>query len=167
LKVASILRLMQAGVIAACMQCITILLLTPIIIFYAHPKAEDPQLLADDPTVMSLISFLQLVYLFTAVGVALTRHRFITSTGERIHRASRLMGPSDPDRAANTGKFGFPIPPQAFTRRLQFRRWFEDGEYTGRIPTAFHSRCVAFCSSSIGQLIFATTIHLSSPLQGP
>jgi hypothetical protein len=102
LKVVSILRLIQAGVIAACMQCITILLLTPIIIFYAHPKAEDPQLPVDDPTVMSLISFMQLVYLFTAVGVALTKHGFIASTGERVHRASRLMEPSDPDRAANT-----------------------------------------------------------------
>jgi hypothetical protein len=45
---------------------------------------------------------LQLIYLLTAFGVALTRHRFVDLTADRIRRASRLMNRSDPDRAANT-----------------------------------------------------------------
>jgi hypothetical protein len=45
---------------------------------------------------------LQLIYLLAAAGVAATRHRFVDLTAARIGRASRLMNPSDPDRAANT-----------------------------------------------------------------
>ena len=96
------LRLFQAGVIAALMQCIAILLATLLIFSYAHHRIENLQMPADDPTVLSLISLLQLIYLLTAVGVAATRHRFVDLTAARIRRASRLMNPSDPDRAANT-----------------------------------------------------------------
>jgi hypothetical protein len=96
------LRLFQAGVIAALMQCIAILLATLLILSYAHHRIENLQVAADDPTVRSLIPLLQLIYLLTAVGVAATRHRFVDLTSERIRHASRLMNRSDPDRAANT-----------------------------------------------------------------
>jgi hypothetical protein len=96
------LRLFQAGVIAALMQCIAILLATLLIFVYAHHRVENLQVPADDPTFLSLIPLLQLIYLVAAVGVAATRHRFVDLTAERIHRASRLMNHSDPDRAANT-----------------------------------------------------------------
>jgi hypothetical protein len=102
LKIASMLRLFQAGVIAALMQCIAILLATLLIFSYAHHRIENLKVPANDPTVLSLIPLLQLIYLLTAVGVAATRHRFVDLTAGRIRRASRLMNPSDPDRAANT-----------------------------------------------------------------
>jgi hypothetical protein len=96
------LRLFQAGAIAAVMQCIAIILGTLLIVSYAHHRIENLQVPADDPTVLSLVPLLQLIYLFAAVGVAATRHRFVDLTAERIRRASRLMNLSDPDRAANT-----------------------------------------------------------------
>jgi hypothetical protein len=102
LKIVSMLRLFQAGVIAALMQGVAILLVTLLVFSYAHHRIENLQVLTDDPTVLSLVPLLQLIYLLTAVGVAATRHRFVDLTAERIRRASRLMNPSDPDRAANT-----------------------------------------------------------------
>ena len=102
MKVRAMLRLFQAGVTAAWMQCLAILLATLLILSYAHHRIETLQVQADDPAVQSLIPLLQLIYLLTAVGVAATRHRFVDLTAERIRRASRLMNPSDPDRAANT-----------------------------------------------------------------
>jgi hypothetical protein len=45
---------------------------------------------------------LQLIYLLTALGVALTRHRLVDLAADRVRHASRLMNRSDPDRAANT-----------------------------------------------------------------
>ena len=96
------LRLFQAGVTAACMQCLAILLVTFLIFSYVHRRIESLEVPADDPKILSLIPLLQLIYLLTAVGVALTRHRFVDLTAERIRRASLLMNRSDPDRAANT-----------------------------------------------------------------
>src|SRR5260370_32083953 len=77
LKIASMLRLFQAGVIAALMQCIAILLATLLIFSYAHHRIENLQVPADDPTVLSLIPLLQLIYLLTAVGVAATTQRAV------------------------------------------------------------------------------------------
>jgi len=102
MKIVSMLRLFQAGVIAACIQSLAIILATLLILSYAHHRIENMQVPADDPAVQPLIPLLQLVYLVTAVGVAATRHRFVDLTGGRIRRASRLMNHSDPDRAANT-----------------------------------------------------------------
>ena len=102
MKISSMLRLFQAGIIAALMQGIAILLATLLVFSYEHHRIENLKVFADDPTVLSLIPLLQLIYLFTAFGVALTRHRFVDLTADRIWRASRLMNRSDPDRAANT-----------------------------------------------------------------
>src|SRR6266853_4979320 len=102
LKIVSMLRLFQAGVIAALMQGVAILLATLLVSSYAHHRIENLLVPTDDPTVLSLVPLLQLIYLLTAVGVAATRHRFVDLTAERIRRASRLMNLSDPDRAANT-----------------------------------------------------------------
>jgi len=102
LKIASMLRLFQAGIIAALMQRIAILLATLLVFSHGHHRIENLKVPADDPTVLSLIPLLQLIYLLTAFGVALTRHRFVDLTADRIRRASRLMNRSDPDRAANT-----------------------------------------------------------------
>lgn len=84
------------------MQCIAILLATLLIFFYADHNIDNPQLQADDPAVLSLITLLKLIYLTTSVGIAATRHRFIDLTAERIRHASRLMSRLDPDSAANT-----------------------------------------------------------------
>jgi hypothetical protein len=101
-KIVSVLRLFQAGMIAACAQGIALILATLLMLFYARHRIENLQVSARDPAVLSLIPLLQLIYLATAVGVALTRHRFVDSTAGRIRRASGLMNRSSPDRAANT-----------------------------------------------------------------
>jgi hypothetical protein len=44
----------------------------------------------------------RLIYLLTALGVALTRHRLVDLAADRVRHASGLMNHSDPDRAANT-----------------------------------------------------------------
>jgi hypothetical protein len=102
LKIASMLRLLQAGATAALMQGIAILLATLLMLSYARHRIGNLQVPADDPTILSLTPLLQLIFLITAVGVAATRHRFVDLTAARIHRASRLLNPSDPDHAANT-----------------------------------------------------------------
>jgi hypothetical protein len=102
MKIASALRLFQAGAIAALTQCLAILLATLLVFSYAHHRIENLQIPAGDPTVASLVPLLQLCYLLTAVGVAATRHRFIDSTAAGIRRTSRRINPSHPDRAANT-----------------------------------------------------------------
>jgi hypothetical protein len=92
------LRLFQAGVIAALMQGVAILLATLLVFSYAHHRIESLQVPTVDPAVLSLVPLLQLIYLLTSAGVAAIRHRFVDLTAERIRRASRLMNPSDPER---------------------------------------------------------------------
>jgi hypothetical protein len=101
-KIASMLRLFQAGAIASLMQGIAILLATLLMLSYARHRIGDMQVPSDDPTILSLTPLLQLIFLITAVGVAATRHRYVELTAARIHRASRRWNPSDPDHAANT-----------------------------------------------------------------
>lgn len=95
------LRLFQAGVIAACIQCIAIVVLTPPVILYVQYRIEGPTLPNTDLTVFPVISLLPSIYLLIATGLALTRHRFVDLTATRIRGASRLMHPSEPDVAAN------------------------------------------------------------------
>jgi hypothetical protein len=72
------LRLFQAGVIAALMKAVAILLATLLVFSYAHHRIENLQVPTNDPTVLSLVPLLQLIYLLTAVGVAATRHGSLT-----------------------------------------------------------------------------------------
>ncbi len=126
------LRLFQAGLIAALMQCITILLLTPPVLFYVQSRMQDQQSLHTSPTSLTATSLLQLIYLVTAVGVALTRNRFVDLTAARIRAASYRMHPLEPARAANTlliclwfTAFGLAAltlgPPPSFLIELEWR----------------------------------------------
>jgi hypothetical protein len=96
------LRLFQAGLIAALMQCSAMLLLTPPILFYVQSRMQDLQSFYTDPTSSTVASLLQFIYLVTAVGLALTRNRFVDSTAARIRATSYRMHPLEPARAANT-----------------------------------------------------------------
>src|SRR3954468_24892617 len=58
LKIVSMLRLFQAGVIAALMQGVAILLVTLLVFSYAHHRIEHLQVPTDDPTVLSLVPLL-------------------------------------------------------------------------------------------------------------
>jgi hypothetical protein len=99
-KVGTILRLFQSGVIAACIQGFAVVFLTPLVILYTESRADGLSLPNADPMALHPNSLLRLMYLLIAAGLALTRHRFVDQTAKNICRASRLMHPSDPDRAA-------------------------------------------------------------------
>ncbi|WP_454628082.1 hypothetical protein [Bradyrhizobium cenepequi] len=76
-------------------------MVTPVVVSWA----EDPDNAsgASDPgRAFSVVSLLQLIYVVLASGLALTKHRYVTSTSVRIRQASRLLSPSEPERAAGT-----------------------------------------------------------------
>src|SRR5258705_9369127 len=102
LKVRATLRLFQAGVTAACMQCLAILLATLLILSYAHHRIENLQVPADDPAIQSLIPLLQLIYLVTAVGWAAARPRFVDLAAGRNPPACLLIKHLEPYSEANT-----------------------------------------------------------------
>jgi len=102
LKLLSMLRLFQAGVTAAYMQCLAILLVTPLVITYAQSRLEHPQSPDADTTAMPTASILRLIYLLIAIGLALTRNRSVELTAARIRTASLRMHTREPDLASNT-----------------------------------------------------------------
>jgi hypothetical protein len=76
-------------------------MITPSVILFAQYRDNDSSVSGRDPAV-SLISFLPLIYVAFAAGVALTKHRYVTLTTTRIRRASHLRSSSEPDRLAGT-----------------------------------------------------------------
>jgi hypothetical protein len=101
LKTVSTLRLFQAGVVAACLQCLVILLLTPIVITFAQSGLDEPASHVA-PTSLNVTSLLQMTYLLIALGLAFTNNRFVDSTAAYIRVASRQMHPLEPNLAAST-----------------------------------------------------------------
>lgn len=93
------LRLFQAGVIAACLQCVAIGLLTPLVILYAQHRIDHQGLL--DPAALPVIPILRSIDLLLAAGLALTRHRIVDLTAAHIRAASRRMNRFEPDHAVN------------------------------------------------------------------
>lgn len=95
------LRLFRAGLIAAGLQAVLVVAITPLVLLFAQHQETDPSVHTPNSP-LSLVSLLQLSYLACATGVALTRHRYVTSTSTDIRRASRLMSASEPDQGAGT-----------------------------------------------------------------
>src|SRR5258705_13955900 len=93
------LPLFQAGVIGALMQCIAILLATLLIFSYAHHRIENLQVPADEPTVLSLIPLLQLIYLLTAVGGAAAKEMGVFFVRPAVRAALPPAEPSAPPPA--------------------------------------------------------------------
>jgi hypothetical protein len=96
------LRLFQAGVIAAGIQCAAIVVLSPLLILYEQDQIEDLKVPNPDTMTLNTTSFLRLVYLLIAVGLASTKHGFVDVTAKRIRGASRRLLPSGPDHIVNT-----------------------------------------------------------------
>ena len=95
------LRLFQAGFIAGGVQAAIVLVMTPLVIFFAQYRDYDSNAPGREPA-LSVVSLLPLIYVVFAAGVALTKHRYVTLTSRRIRYASRLMSSSEPDRATGT-----------------------------------------------------------------
>jgi hypothetical protein len=78
-----------------------VLVITPLIIFFAQYRDDDSSTPSHDPA-LSVVSLLPLIYVMLAMGIALTKHRYLTLTSTRIRHASRLISKADPDRMAGT-----------------------------------------------------------------
>ena|ERR1700686_136957 len=100
------LRLFQAGLVAALIQFIAVGLETLVALLSAQHGLVAPALLDVSPDSDfqsdAIFPLLIWVYLLTALGVALTSDRIVDLTAARIRHASRLMRPTEPDHAAKT-----------------------------------------------------------------
>jgi len=96
------LRLFQAGVIAASIQCVAIVVLSPLVILYLQHQIEDLKVPNPDTMTLNTTSLLRLVYLAIAIGLASTKHRFVDLTAMRIRGACRRLDPSGADHAVDT-----------------------------------------------------------------
>jgi hypothetical protein len=100
----AILRLFQAGLVAAGAQLIAVGLTTFItfaFLQHSYPGVFQPDVCSDtDCESVAVLQYLKWGYLLTACGVAFTRHRNIEITASRIRHGSRAMWPAEPDRAA-------------------------------------------------------------------
>lgn len=131
------LRLFQAGLVAACIQFIAVALATLVAFLSVRHELIVRAWLScggsdfeSPPT--SIFRLLIWVYLLTALGVALTSARFVDFTAARIRRASRLMRPTAPDYGAKTllvqlwlAAIGFAIlalrsPPDSFIEASRY-----------------------------------------------
>ena len=100
------LRLFQAGLVAACIQFIAVGLAT----LFAFLSVRNELIVSAlscggsdfDSPLTSIFPLLIWVYLLTALGVALTSGRSVDFTAARIRRSSRLMRPTEPDYGAKT-----------------------------------------------------------------
>ena len=78
------------------MQSVAISLSTPFVIALIQPGFDRNDLSFD------VVHLLKLTYLLLAVGVALTKNRFVESTAAAIATASRKMNRLEPAAAAST-----------------------------------------------------------------
>jgi hypothetical protein len=97
------IRLFQAGLVAACAQLVAVALATFLVFLAAHSGLIAPALPAicsdAEPLSASVPPLLTWIFLLTAIGIALTSGRFVDFTAAHIRRASRLMRPVEPDHA--------------------------------------------------------------------
>ena len=98
------LRLFQAGLVAACVQCLAVGSVTFVVLLAArHDLIVPAPLEANAESELdSLLPLLRCIYLVIALGVALTSDRFVDFTAAHIRLASRLMRPTEPDHATKS-----------------------------------------------------------------
>lgn len=100
------LRLIQAGLIAGCLQAFAVAVVTATFVFYARHGFLRPSPMIDavqtNPKLTSIAPLLTWIYLLTALGVALTGNRFVEATAFYLRLASRRTFSTDPGRASRT-----------------------------------------------------------------
>jgi hypothetical protein len=98
------LRLVQAGLIAGCIQAMMAAAATiAIMLSLRHGLLIPVPATAGfqtEPLFPSTTPLLTWIDLLTALGVALTGNRFVDRTAIRLRQASRRLCPKDPDHAA-------------------------------------------------------------------
>jgi hypothetical protein len=147
-------RLFQAGLVAACIQCVAVSLVTLGILLAAQHELINlapPDANANAASGLnSILPLLRWIYLLIALGVALTSDRFVDFTAAHIRLASRLISPADPDHATNSlltqlalSSIGFsalalrppPEPSIAAARSLGFE-WLASPAWSGIMSMA-------------------------------
>jgi len=102
----STLRLIQAGLIAACLQAIAVAVITGSVLLYLRAgfSRSSPLIYANQfsPQLTSALPFLTWAYLLTALGIILTGTRFVDATAFYLRIASRRMPSFAPGGAAKT-----------------------------------------------------------------
>ena len=100
------LRLIQAGLIAGCLQAIVVAVVTVTFVLYFGSGFLRPLPMSDviqtDQKLTSIAPLLTWIYLLTALGVALTGNRFVEATAFYLRLASRRTFSTDPGRASMT-----------------------------------------------------------------
>ena len=163
MRVGSIIRLFQAGLVAACAQLMAVALAT-LLVFLAGRSGLIAPTLAEicpdaESSPTSVSPPLTWIYLLTAIGIALTSGRFVDFTAAHIRRASRLMRPAEPDHATKSllvqlwlAAIGFAI----LTLRPPPHVWIETGRYWGLGCTA---SIIWPGAMSIGLACFGANAH--------
>ncbi|PSH61696.1 hypothetical protein CU102_26650 [Phyllobacterium brassicacearum] len=163
MRTGSIIRLFQAGLVAACAQLMAVALATLLVFLAARSGLIAPTLAEICPNAeaspSSVSPMLTWVYLLTAIGIALTSGRFVDFTAAHIRRASRLMRPVEPDHATKAllvqlwlTAIGFAI----LVLRPPPHLWIEAGRYFGGACAA----SIAWSAvMSIGLACFGANAH--------
>jgi hypothetical protein len=92
-------RLFHAGFVAASVQILAVAAATVAVTIALRCGLVIPASGAAESELQSAVRLLRWIDLFLAVGMALTRNRFIDETAERIREAARRFYPPAPDRA--------------------------------------------------------------------
>ena len=92
-------RLFHAGFVAASAQILAVTAATVAVTIALRCGLVIPASGAAESELQSVVRLLRWIDLFLAVGIALTRNRFIDETAGRIREAARRFDPPVPDRA--------------------------------------------------------------------
>ncbi|MBB3146716.1 hypothetical protein FHS21_003132 [Phyllobacterium trifolii] len=163
MRAGSIIRLFQAGLVAACAQLMAVAMAALLVFLVTRSGLIAPTLAEICPNAESLPAsvspLLTWIYLLTAIGIALTSNHFVDFTAAHIRRASRLMQPAEPDHASKAllvqlwlAAIGFAI----LTLRSPPHAWIEVGRY-------YEGACAASIAwsggMSIGLACFGANAH--------
>ena len=92
-------RLFRAGLVGASAQILAVAAATVAVTIALRCGLVIPASGAAESELQSAVRLLRWIDLFLAVGIALTRNRFIDETAGRIREAARRFYPPTPDRA--------------------------------------------------------------------
>lgn len=92
-------RLFQAGFVAALAQILAVVAATAVVTIALRCGLVTPASGGAESELQSAVRLLLWIDLFLAIGIALTRNRFIDETARRIREAARRFYPPAPDRA--------------------------------------------------------------------
>jgi hypothetical protein len=92
-------RLFRAGLVAAAAQILAVAVATVAVAIALRHGLVIPASGGAESEVQSAVRLLPWIDLFLAVGIALTRNRFVDETAGRIREAARRFYPPAPDHA--------------------------------------------------------------------